>query len=28
MRDCGPAFVVNDSGDLRAVHFGFNAWGG
>ena len=28
IRDCGPAFVVNDSGDLRAVHFGFNAWGG
>ena len=28
IRDCGPAFVVNDSGEMRAVHFGFNAWGG
>src|SRR5215510_8589845 len=26
-RDCGPSFVVNDSGDLAAVKFGFNAWG-
>lgn len=28
IRDCGPTFVVNDKGDLRAVHFHFNAWGG
>lgn len=28
MRDMGPIFVKNDRGDLRAVDFGFNAWGG
>lgn len=28
MRDCGPTFVVNDDGDVRAVHWNFNAWGG
>ena len=26
-RDCGPAFVTNDQGDVAAVKFGFNAWG-
>jgi agmatine deiminase len=28
MRDCGPTFVVNDSGGVRIVDWGFNAWGG
>ena len=28
MRDCGPTFVGNDQGDVRAVHWHFNAWGG
>lgn len=28
VRDCGPTFVVNDDGDVRAVHWHFNAWGG
>ena len=28
IRDCGPTFVVNDDGDVRAVHWHFNAWGG
>ncbi len=28
IRDCGPTFVVNDQGDVRAVHWHFNAWGG
>ncbi len=28
MRDCGPTFVVNDSGGLRLVGWKFNAWGG
>lgn len=28
IRDCGPSFVVNDDGDVRAVHWHFNAWGG
>jgi agmatine deiminase len=28
MRDVGPTFVVNDKGDLRAVDWDFNAWGG
>ena len=28
MRDCGPTFVVNDKGDVRLVHWDFNAWGG
>lgn len=28
IRDCGPSFVVNDQGDVRAVDWDFNAWGG
>ena len=28
IRDCGPTFLVNDKGDLRAVDWEFNAWGG
>lgn len=28
IRDCGPTFVVNDKGGLRAVDWHFNAWGG
>lgn len=28
VRDCGPSFVVNDKGGVRAVHWHFNAWGG
>jgi agmatine deiminase len=28
MRDCGPAFVVNDKGDVCLVDWDFNAWGG
>ncbi|MEQ8327025.1 MAG: agmatine deiminase [Parvibaculum sp.] len=28
MRDCGPTFVVNGRGDVRAVDWIFNAWGG
>jgi agmatine deiminase len=28
MRDCGPTFVVNDAGEVRAVDWEFNAWGG
>ena len=28
IRDCGPTFVVNDKGDVRAVDWTFNAWGG
>lgn len=28
MRDCGPTFLVNDRGGLRAVDWEFNAWGG
>jgi len=28
MRDIGPSFVVNDKGDVRMVHWHFNAWGG
>ena len=29
MRDCGPIFVKNDeTGEVRLVDFGFNAWGG
>lgn len=28
VRDCGPTFVVNDKGDLRACDWKFNAWGG
>lgn len=27
-RDCGPTFVVNNSGDVRGVDWIFNAWGG
>ena len=28
IRDNGPAFVINDAGDVRLVNWGFNAWGG
>ena len=28
MRDCGPTFVKNDSGEVRGINWGFNAWGG
>jgi len=28
MRDCGPTFLVNDSGEVRLVNWRFNAWGG
>jgi agmatine deiminase len=28
IRDCGPTFVVNDSGEVRGVDWSFNAWGG
>ncbi|MEG6509732.1 agmatine deiminase [Methyloligella sp. 2.7D] len=28
MRDCGPSFVVDDKGAVRAVDWQFNAWGG
>ena len=28
VRDTGPTFVINDSGDVRGVDWGFNAWGG
>ncbi|MGC9337173.1 MAG: agmatine deiminase [Candidatus Cloacimonadia bacterium] len=28
MRDCGPTFVINDSGEVRGVDWEFNAWGG
>jgi agmatine deiminase len=27
-RDCGPSFVVSDSGELAGVNWHFNAWGG
>lgn len=27
-RDCGPTFLVNDKGDVRACDWAFNAWGG
>ena len=27
-RDCGPTFVKNDQGDVRAIDWEFNAWGG
>lgn len=28
VRDCGPSFVINDKGELRANDWTFNAWGG
>ncbi len=28
VRDCGPTFVKNDSGEIRGVDWEFNAWGG
>lgn len=28
VRDSGPTFLVNDKGDVRAVEWEFNAWGG
>lgn len=28
VRDCGATFVVNDKQQIRAIHWGFNAWGG
>ncbi|RBL65949.1 agmatine deiminase, partial [Pseudomonas sp. MWU13-2625] len=28
VRDTGPTFVINASGEVRGVHWGFNAWGG
>lgn len=28
IRDCGPTFLVNKEGSLRAVSWDFNAWGG
>ena len=28
MRDCGPTFVVDGTGDVRLVDWEFNAWGG
>jgi agmatine deiminase len=28
MRDCGPSFVVDDTGGVRLVDWVFNAWGG
>ena len=28
VRDTGPSFVVDDAGELRAVSWQFNAWGG
>mgnify|MGYP001765424945 CR=1 FL=1 len=28
MRDCGPTFVTNQSGEIRLVDWMFNAWGG
>jgi agmatine deiminase len=27
LRDCGPIYVLDESGDRVAVHFAFNAWG-
>lgn len=27
-RDYGPTFVINDSGAVRGIDWGFNAWGG
>lgn len=28
VRDCGPTFLINDNGCIRAVDWKFNAWGG
>ncbi len=28
VRDSGPTFVINNRGEVRGVHWGFNAWGG
>jgi agmatine deiminase len=28
IRDCGPTFVIDDSGNRRGVDWRFNAWGG
>jgi agmatine deiminase len=28
VRDCGPTFLINDKGELRAADWKFNAWGG
>jgi agmatine deiminase len=28
MRDCGPTFIINKSGDVRGIDWMFNAWGG
>lgn len=28
MRDCGPTFITNNKGEVRAVDWDFNAWGG
>jgi agmatine deiminase len=28
MRDCGPTFVINGKGLVRAIDWDFNAWGG
>ncbi len=28
VRDNGPTFISNDHGDIRAINWGFNAWGG
>jgi len=28
VRDCGPSFLINDKGGLRACDWKFNAWGG
>ncbi len=28
IRDCGPTFLKNDKGEVRAVDWDFNAWGG
>lgn len=28
VRDCGPTFLINDKGSIRACDWSFNAWGG
>ncbi len=28
VRDCGPTCVINDKGEIRAIDWKFNAWGG